>query len=625
MLRSEVKEALLLVMFSFLLMDALTFTTIGFVVLGAVLVWLKIRPGKIIRNIITLVIFASYWITYGKVIDPEVGMNFLTTVIVLKMLEKETLRDKYMVFFGLLLIISAGSLFERTLTYVIFFGASFFILIQDFYVSLGLKRKMRDLGMAVLWVLPLTGLLFFITPRVLNPIPFQKGTPEAGEVGYTPQVNLSQVESLSSNDTPVFQALVSFPIPPDQLYWRGNTLSFNDGWNWSLMPSDRPSPNYANVKVLPDTREISQNIRVFTREEFFFTLDHPSYISFNDNEILPLRTKTVTQSGWQWIQRYEARSIPSSRFANVEDTRNYLRVGLKNNEKIWVDKTFSSTNLKGLSREIRDYIVKEKFTYSLSPGKISGFSEFMRSRRIGFCSHYSSSVAMILRQKGIPARLVSGFLGGNYNSYAEFYLVSQNDAHVWVEALDAGKWIRIDPTEWIAPDRVKLGGEAYMSSLANKSAFLNSSFMKNFGFLQDFKQWFSQWDFKFYRWLEQTDYYGQEAWLSRFNLKRKWLYYLLPICMLLFSVIFILFLKFQKRLAPKSMDEELWLLFLKKSRKRGLALEPVSLDESFKKLESFNHPDRDKLLNLWSKLVEVSFRAQTTEQLKGLKEDLKSL
>ncbi len=61
-------------------------------------------------------IFASYWLIYGKVIDPEVGLNFLTSVIVLKMLEKESRRDQYMIFFGLILLLSTGALFEKNLT-----------------------------------------------------------------------------------------------------------------------------------------------------------------------------------------------------------------------------------------------------------------------------------------------------------------------------------------------------------------------------------------------------------------------------------------------------------------------------------------------------------------------------
>ena len=159
-IRSEVKEAVILLVFASLMIETLTPVTMGLVIIGAVMTWFRKRPKALMRNILTLGIFASYWITYGKVIDPEVGLNFLTTIIVLKLLEKESDRDRYMIFFGLILVISAGSLFQKSLSYVIFFALSFFILIQDFYKTLKLPTRLLDLVQSLVWVLPFTAFLF---------------------------------------------------------------------------------------------------------------------------------------------------------------------------------------------------------------------------------------------------------------------------------------------------------------------------------------------------------------------------------------------------------------------------------------------------------------------------------
>jgi hypothetical protein len=93
---SEVKESLLILAFSFLMREYLTVFTLGFVCLGCALVISKIRPSKKVRNSLALVIFASYWWSYGKVIDPEVGLNFLTTVTMLKLLEKVSSTVRFM-------------------------------------------------------------------------------------------------------------------------------------------------------------------------------------------------------------------------------------------------------------------------------------------------------------------------------------------------------------------------------------------------------------------------------------------------------------------------------------------------------------------------------------------------
>src|SRR5689334_20405104 len=89
--------------------------------IGAICILARFKVSRFLRTVTSLLIFASYWLLYGKVIDPEVGLNFLTSVIMLKMLEKNSRRDDYMIFFGMILLLSAGSLFEKNLTYVLFY------------------------------------------------------------------------------------------------------------------------------------------------------------------------------------------------------------------------------------------------------------------------------------------------------------------------------------------------------------------------------------------------------------------------------------------------------------------------------------------------------------------------
>ena len=476
MLKESWKQNLVLIGFALLLNEYLTAATLILIATGLVLVTIGKRPNKIVRNVLALVIFASYWIKYGKIIDPEIGLNFLTSIIVLKILEKETVRDRYMIFFGLLLIISAGSLFERTLTYVFFFSLSFLLLIHDFYFYLGRKWKLKDMGLAVFWVLPLTFGLFFFVPRALNPIPFQQNNRTEGEIGYTPDVTISDIESLEMNEEPVFQVSVDKKIRQQDLYWRGNTLSYNDGWNWKEAGQDRdfkvPVQEYFKA---PD--DIEQKFRLFLKPEYFFSLDYPKLVSYrNQNIKVDGKLRTISQGRWQGIQRYSVISDPALDLLDKETKRRYLMVPLSRQEKEKISAMFPGNNLDEVIKSLRDYYFSKGFSYSLSPGRTPGLKEFL-DKKIGFCSHYASATALILRMKGIPTRLVSGFMGGNYNRYANFYLVSQNDAHVWVEALSDGKWRRLDPTEWIAPDRVLLGGEAFMQTI-DQGVFGKSSFLE---------------------------------------------------------------------------------------------------------------------------------------------------
>ncbi len=615
-------QNLVLLVFALLLHETLTGTTIGLVLLGVGLSFSGIRTTKLVRNLLALGIFASYWITYGKIIDPEVGINFLTSIIVLKILEKETVRDSYMVFMGLVLLISAGSLFEKTLTYVLFFGGSFVVLMRDFYAFVGQRLKPRDLGYLVFWIFPLTLVLFFFVPRMMNPIPFKQLARGEGEVGYTTEVKVSEVESLSSNAEPVFQALLSEEFPQGELYWRGNTLSSNDGWNWHPNHFDK-SDGELILGVNETEDQFTQDIRTFEKADFIFSLDYPralhvggNYLAFNKNGTLP-------QKRWQWHQRYKVIGQKLHSLDTTEHLKNYLQVNLTPETKEWIDATFPARDLKLLSRDVTTYLRREGFTYSLSPGKSSDFNEFMRSKKTGFCSHYASALAIILRARGVPARLVSGFMGGTFNKFGEYYLVTQNDAHVWVEALSDDHWVRLDPTAWIAPDRVRLGAEAFYQDL-NARSFLGARLFRLPPAFLELKQWFSQWDFSFYNWLEQMDYYSQDAWFSRIRFKREWLLSLLPLLMVAFMGLYSLYLKLKSSEVSESELQKLWGAFYRKIRKRGVQLSTVSVSEAKHQLAELDHPEKEKYLQIWDGLVEASFGTRS-DLVASLKKQIRKI
>ena len=617
--RSEIKESLILLVFSILMRDTLTGVTEALVFFGAIMVWFSKRPTRLVRNIVTLGLFGAYWLTFGKVIDPEVGMNFLTSIVVLKLLEKESERDRYMIFFGIILLVSAGSLFERSLTYVFFFTISFYVLIQDFYKNLNLKAKITDLFKSLIWVLPFTAFMFFFVPRMINPFQMEKGAPGKGEVGYTPEVDISQLESLSYNDSIVFQASVEGQISNDDLYWRGNTLSFSDGWNWPLMPQDRYQKPFRPNLPAVNHSGFKQGIRVFAQQDFYFGLDHPS-LFINSKGVVELDSlKTLSQSQWQPSLKYQVISLLGSIVSEEVIDISKFKPGLKKEEKIWINEHFKSTDFPGLQKEIRLYFQSEAFSYSLSPGRVENLMDFLRNKKIGFCSHYASAVAQILRVKNIPSRLVSGFMGGNYNKYAGFYQVTQNDAHVWVEAFYQGKWMRVDPTGWIAPDRILLGGEAFMQQVNPETFFAISNISKRFKFIHQWQQWFSHLDYRFYQWLEEMDYYGQDHLFEKFNFKREWIFSFIPLCIVLFMGLYLWHLNLKKR--KKTEIEYLWLTFQHKMKERGVSLKFDSLVDGEESIAN-----QDQIVQrIWKQLIEVSFKENNQQLLSVLKKKIKNL
>ncbi len=616
---SEVKESLLVLVFAFLMNSHLTIVTMAFVVFGCTLVIFKLRPPKKVRNVLALFIFGSYWWSYGKVIDPEVGLNFLTTVTILKMMEKETLRDRFMIFFGLLLIISTGSLFEKTLSYVFFFAIAFFILIQDFYQSIGARWKIGEMLKALAWVLPLTGLLFFMAPRSMSPMPFHQGTSAKGEIGYTSDLNISQVESLTENNNSAFEVQLSRRVPNELLYWRGNSINFTDGWNWVVLSKTYPAHIDGQTEIT-ETNGIRQTYRATSREDYYFTLDHPLLVATKGRVFSMDTAKSFPQGKSDWAPRYEVLSSLKSRYETSEAPETYIRTPLKRREKEWIHARFQSEDPAQLLTDIKMYFSKNGFSYSLSPGKIESFQEFME-KKTGFCSHFASAVALILRVKKVPARVVSGFMGGTYNPYADYYSVSQNDAHVWVEYLAQGRWSRVDPTGWLAPTRLSLGGEAFMITQNQSKSF---NFLSGFGWYYDMRMWLGQWDFKFYQWLEEMDYQFQETWIQKMRLKRQWVYTIAVLTLVFFMLLYLWSLN-RKEKKFTSPHQELWNIFLDKIESRGLTLNPVSLEEARAQLKQIDHKDKDLLLRIWDKLVKFSFAGIRKDEGANLLSEIKRL
>jgi hypothetical protein len=105
------------------------------------------------------------------------------------------------------------------------------------------------------------------------------------------------------------------------------------------------------------------------------------------------------------------------------------------------------------------------FHYSLLPGEYrkDDLEQFLFHRRVGFCEHYAASFATLMRLAGIPARVVVGYLGGEYNDLGGFFLVRQADTHAWCEVWFPGNgWRRVDPTTAVAPGRASLDLNSFL-------------------------------------------------------------------------------------------------------------------------------------------------------------------
>jgi transglutaminase-like putative cysteine protease len=103
---------------------------------------------------------------------------------------------------------------------------------------------------------------------------------------------------------------------------------------------------------------------------------------------------------------------------------------------------------------------QEPFHYTLAPPPLglNAVDGFLFASRRGFCEHYAGSFVFLMRAAGVPARVVTGYQGGEKNPLGGHYVIRGRDAHAWAEVWLAGQgWVRVDPTAAVAPSRVERG------------------------------------------------------------------------------------------------------------------------------------------------------------------------
>jgi protein-glutamine gamma-glutamyltransferase len=150
-------------------------------------------------------------------------------------------------------------------------------------------------------------------------------------------------------------------------------------------------------------------------------------------------------------ERAEALEVPASISPAVRDLA-----------RSWVAQ---NRDPRGVVNSALQFFGTKGFSYSLTPGEYDNLEEFLFRRRVGFCEHYAASFATLMRLAGIPARVVVGYLGGEYNDLGHFFLVRQADTHAWCEVWLAGSgWTRVDPTSAVAPGRASFDLTSFLET-----------------------------------------------------------------------------------------------------------------------------------------------------------------
>ncbi|MEM6885646.1 MAG: DUF3488 and transglutaminase-like domain-containing protein [Verrucomicrobiota bacterium] len=429
------------------------------------------------------VLLVGIFLTYGTVTGRDGGTGLLVGFFCLKMLELRNRKDFLVVTGVSYALILAGVLFTQSLLMCLY------LLFQFWFTTTCLirvhgrthDRKSRTAGslsMSLIWKsLPLTLVLFVFFPRIDAQLRFSPFDPSSG---FADSMAPGSVSGAFSDRSMAFR--VEFPdgdVPePEDLYWRGVILSkTEDGMAWERQPFgvQREVRRVSEVTEL-QAGQVRQRISLIPSfQRWVFALDHP--VIWPDSA----ETHLGGVVGWPYKIRsrlqYEVISDPDHHSQEMGQNilKRYLQLPQERELTPRVRELVKHWRRGGASDEVvvtraMQYFKDEEFEYTFYPGtyRRRALDQFLFERKLGFCEHYSGSLATLMRVAGIPARVVLGFQGGEMNPYGDFMLVRKQNAHSWVEVWIEGRgWMRVDPTSVIQPMRLT-GGMQWLQDLIGR-------------------------------------------------------------------------------------------------------------------------------------------------------------
>ncbi|MDQ2069431.1 transglutaminase TgpA family protein [Natronospira bacteriovora] len=432
--------------------------------------WLGRRhaPLAFLRLPIGLACFGGVWLEFGSFNGVEPGTALLCLMLGLKLLESWKPRDGLILAMLAYILLLAAFLNNQDLpvavwlTLVAAFQTGVLLRLSRIGEPGPLAPSFLTAGKLLLQALPVALILFVLFPRVPGPL-WGTPTPEPRAVtGLSDRMSPGSVSQLAQSNELAFR--VSFPESreprPDERYWRGPVFHEFDGQEWreGSLPDHEPG-------FLPLGDPIRQEITLEDHgQHWVIALDIPGGdLPNNTRQRSDMRLESKDRISDRI--RYMVDSWPSYSLdpALPDSWREALtRIPEDSNPETqalgarWGEE--SNGDAEALIERVLDHFGQEDFYYTLEPPRLGrhAMDEFLNDSRRGFCEHYAAAFTLLMRAAGHPARVVTGYLGAEYNPMAGHYRVRQSNAHAWSEVWIAGEgWRRVDPTGAIDPSRVE--------------------------------------------------------------------------------------------------------------------------------------------------------------------------
>jgi len=433
-------------------------------------------PGTALRSLMALALVAGVLVRFHTLNGLSAGTALLILMGSVKLLETRTQRDQFIVVGAGVFLLLAACLDRQNIVraplYLLHAWLCCAALAVIGYtpgtsptatrVAFDNRAAMMLAARSLVFALPLALLLFVFFPRLPGAF-WAIPRSDQAQTGLGDQMSPGSISELTTSYDVAFRAQFDGPIPPPQeRYWRGPVLHEFDGYTWKrtlrslarMEPLQYLGPEYRyRISLEPSAQRWWFSLDTVTGSpgpRAFFTYDYqlisPDPVTETTTYTLVSYTSTrATVELSQASRRYDTQ-LPRDRNPKSRELALQMRA------KEPSDGAYVSAVL--------NYFRTGGFQYTLTPPKLdlNSVDDFIFNTRLGFCGHYASAFVSLMRAAGVPARVVTGYLGGEWNPIGRYFIVRQSDAHSWAEVwLEGRGWTRIDPTAVVEPERLTRG------------------------------------------------------------------------------------------------------------------------------------------------------------------------
>jgi transglutaminase-like putative cysteine protease len=426
-------------------------------------------PPRAVRLGITGLAIGLLFLEFHTFNGLAAGTALLSLIAGLKLLETRTHRDLQVIVL-IIYFLSLATLLEGESFWLLGFLVAVCWVTTSTLLRLSVSARrgnwrgnLRHAGRLLAQALPVAAACWLFFPRFGGPLWQLPDSGGGATTGLSDTMSPGDITDLAKSDEVAFRVRFSAAAPPAaERYWRGPVLHVFDGHTWSRTdPGPVPAPTLSfrgpayryTVSLEPSPHN------------WLYVLDWPSQWdaprAHLTNDYMLVQAGAVSQpidvtaTSYGDVQAVDTLSAAMRRldtqFPGGRNPRT-LRLARELRHAHPDDREYLGAVL--------DMFHRQPFYYTLTPPRLAADSVdgFLFDSKRGFCGHYASALATLARAAGIPARVVTGYQGGTYNRFADYWILRQSDAHAWTEVwIDGRGWLRVDPTAAVAPERVEHG------------------------------------------------------------------------------------------------------------------------------------------------------------------------